>query len=113
MHLAVSAIAAIPSVSPIVRIADNQGWMIKRALDAGAHGILVPLIYTVEDAQKLVKSAKFPPQGQRGFGSPFPMRNTGVKTANEYLLQANESLVVAVQIETQEALDRVWFSDPF
>lgn len=33
-----------------------------------AHGIIVPLLYTAEDARKLVKSAKFPPEGNRGFG---------------------------------------------
>ncbi len=35
-----------------------------------AHGIIVPLLYTADDAKKLVQSAKFPPTGQRGFGSP-------------------------------------------
>lgn len=106
MHDAVTAIAT-SGVSPIVRIADNQGWMVKRALDAGAHGILVPLIYSVDDAVRLVQSAKFPPMGQRGFGSPFPMANTGVSTAQKYLLQANNSLLTAVQIETNEALELV------
>lgn len=34
-----------------------------------AHGVIVPLLYTADDAEKLVQSAKFPPTGQRGFGS--------------------------------------------
>lgn len=73
MHEAVAAIAAC-GVSPIVRIPANEAWMVKRALDSGAHGICVPLLHTADDAMRLVESAKFPPQGNRGFGSPFPMQ---------------------------------------
>ncbi|KAI1098900.1 Pyruvate/Phosphoenolpyruvate kinase-like domain-containing protein [Jackrogersella minutella] len=107
MHEAVPAIASC-GVSPLVRIPDMQGWMIKRALDAGAHGILVPLLRSVEEAKKIVSAAKFPPQGQRGLGSPFAMeRFNPVPTMTEYLQQANDSLLTMVQIETQEALDSV------
>lgn len=77
------------------------------ALDTGAHGVLVPLIYTADDARKLVESAKFPPVGRRGFGSPFAMGSTGNVSAVEYLQTANDSLVTVVQIETKEALDNV------
>lgn len=54
-----------------------------------------------------MKSAKFPPTGIRGFGSPFPMEKFGGQTQTEYLQQANESLVTIVQIETSEALENV------
>ncbi|KAI3332542.1 Pyruvate/Phosphoenolpyruvate kinase-like domain-containing protein [Ustulina deusta] len=107
MHEAVPAIASC-GVSPIVRLPDMQGWMIKRALDAGAHGILIPLLRSVEEAKKIVAAAKFPPQGQRGLGSPFAMeRFHPIPTMTEYLQHANESLLTIVQIETQEALDAV------
>ncbi|KAH6678368.1 Pyruvate/Phosphoenolpyruvate kinase-like domain-containing protein [Halenospora varia] len=107
MHEAVPAIAAC-GVSPIVRIPDNQGYMVKRALDSGAHGIVVPLLYTVEDAKKLVKSAKFPPHGNRGFGSPFPQARFHPSLgATDYLQQANDSILTIVQIETKEALENV------
>ncbi|KAG9235647.1 Pyruvate/Phosphoenolpyruvate kinase-like domain-containing protein [Amylocarpus encephaloides] len=107
MHEAVPAIAAC-GVSPIVRIPDNQGYMVKRALDSGAHGVLVPLLYSVEDAKKLVRSAKFPPEGNRGFGSPFPQeRFNPALGATDYLQQANESILTIVQIETKEALEDI------
>ncbi|RMD40534.1 hypothetical protein DV735_g4582, partial [Chaetothyriales sp. CBS 134920] len=109
MHESVHAIAAC-GVSPIVRIAANEGWMVKRALDAGAHGIIVPLLYTVEDARKLVEASKFPPQGRRGFGSPFSMGTFDVKgnlSGYEYMTNANENLVTVVQIETKEAFEDV------
>ncbi|KAI0394732.1 Pyruvate/Phosphoenolpyruvate kinase-like domain-containing protein [Xylariaceae sp. FL0594] len=107
MHEAVPAIASC-GVSPIVRLPDMQGWMIKRALDSGAHGILIPLLRSAEEAKKIVTAAKFPPQGQRGLGSPFAMeRFNPIPTMTEYLQQANDSLLTIVQIETQEALDSV------
>jgi 4-hydroxy-2-oxoheptanedioate aldolase len=121
MHEAVAAIAAT-GVSPLVRIPANEPWMVKRALDTGAHGICVPLLETVSDAEKLVSSTKFPPQGTRGFGSPFPMEkfvhgahqaavsDTDIAkglTTTDYLLQANDSLVTVAQIETSAALSNV------
>lgn len=69
------------------------------ALDSGAHGVLVPLLYTVEDARRLVRSAKFPPQGNRGFGSPFPQeRFNPLLGATDYLQQANDSILTIVQV---------------
>ncbi|KIW95128.1 uncharacterized protein Z519_03712 [Cladophialophora bantiana CBS 173.52] len=109
MHESVHAVAAC-NVSPIVRIPANEGWMVKRALDAGAHGIIVPLLYSVEDAKKLVQTAKFPPYGKRGFGSPFSMGAFDVKgelSGFDYMNNANENLLTIVQIETKEALDCV------
>ncbi|PWY71030.1 HpcH/HpaI aldolase/citrate lyase family protein [Aspergillus heteromorphus CBS 117.55] len=107
MHDAVPAIAAL-GVSPIVRVADNQSWMIKRALDCGAHGILIPLLRTAQDARDAVNASKFPPWGNRGFGSPFAMeRFNPVPSMTEYLQHANASLLTMVQIETKEALAEV------
>ncbi|KAF2131336.1 2,4-dihydroxyhept-2-ene-1,7-dioic acid aldolase-like protein, partial [Dothidotthia symphoricarpi CBS 119687] len=106
MHEAVVAIAR-EGVSPIIRIAANEPWMVKRALDTGAHGIVVPLIYTVADAQKLINSAKFPPEGTRGFGSPFAPQVFGNQPMSHYLLNANTSLITIVQIETASALAAV------
>ena len=82
------------------------------ALDSGAHGIVVPLLYTVEDAKRLVQTTKFPPTGQRGYGSPFAMGSfgnpsTGHPTGLEYLQTANDSLLTIVQIETKEAYENV------
>jgi 4-hydroxy-2-oxoheptanedioate aldolase len=106
MHEAVVAIAK-EGVSPLVRIAANEAWMVKRALDSGAHGIVVPLIYTVEDAKRLVSSAKFPPQGNRGFGSPLPVQCFNDESLGYYLQNANSTLQTIVQIETASALEHV------
>ncbi|KAI5251957.1 2,4-dihydroxyhept-2-ene-1,7-dioic acid aldolase [Aureobasidium subglaciale] len=111
MHESVAAIASC-GVSPIVRTVASEGWMIKRALDAGAHGIVIPQVNTVEEAKKVVCAAKFPPQGVRGFGSPFAMERFVPKggepvSAAEYLQQANEALITILQIETLQGLENV------
>lgn len=114
MHEAVAAIASC-GVSPIVRIPANVDWMVKRALDAGAHGIVVPLIHSVDDAKQLAQNAKFPPAGRRGFGSPFSMGMFDVQgnlSQLEYLQNANDNLVTCVQIETQGALNAVSSEPP-
>lgn len=82
------------------------------ALDSGAHGVIVPLLRTAEDARKLVEAAKFPPVGRRGFGSPFAMGSTGNVSALEYLQTANDSLLTIVQIETKEAVENVRIRTP-
>ena len=106
MHESVAAIGAC-GVSPVVRVAANEAWMIKRVLDAGAHGVMVPWINTAEDARKAVSASKFPPQGIRGFGSPFSMQTFGDIGPVEYLQQSNESILTILQIESKEGLANV------
>ncbi|KAI6798285.1 Phosphoenolpyruvate/pyruvate domain-containing protein [Hortaea werneckii] len=107
MHECVAAIAAC-GVSPVVRVPEGQHWMIKRALDAGAHGLMVPLVRSVEDAKNIVKYSKFPPRGTRGMGSPFSMEKFSPEiTQMQYFQEANDATVVILQIETAEALENV------
>jgi 4-hydroxy-2-oxoheptanedioate aldolase len=77
------------------------------ALDSGAHDIVVPLLETADDTRRLVESAKFPPVGRRGLGSPFAMGPTGNVSHTEYIMQANKALLIIVQIETREVLENV------
>lgn len=68
----------------------------------------MPLIRTVDEVKTLVAACKFPPEGNRGFGSPFAMQNFDpMPTMTEYLQGANEGLLTMVQIETKEALEVV------
>ena len=61
----------------------------------------------MDDAKRLVRAAKFPPVGTRGFGSPFAMEKFGGISITDYLQQANDSILTIVQIETKEALENV------
>jgi len=91
------------SCSPIVRVPWNDQVAIKRALDIGAHGVLVPWVNTREEAEAAVAACKYPPLGIRGCG---PRRATLVN-GWEYVGEANEKLLVAVQIETPEAVENI------
>lgn len=102
----VSAIAS-SNCSPIVRIPAPTMPLIKRALDTGAHGVLVPQINTPEDARSVVQWAKFPPLGIRGQGSAFTAWETGFEDPSEYVREANGVILTIVQIETVEGLKNV------
>ncbi|KAM0270626.1 hypothetical protein ACHAQH_009369 [Verticillium albo-atrum] len=80
--------------------------LIKRALDAGAHGIVVPMINTADDARAVVQSAKLPPQGLRGQGSAFPGYALGVDNET-YMETANETLITCLQIESKLGVENV------
>ncbi|CEL04216.1 Putative 2-keto-3-deoxy-L-rhamnonate aldolase [Aspergillus calidoustus] len=105
MHSATAAIAAL-GVSPLVRIRMTHGDLIKRALDAGAHGIVVPQVNTAEEARAVVSDAKFPPQGRRGQGSAFPAIAHGIDIPT-YMKTANETLITCLQIETKTGVDNI------
>ncbi|KAL4887879.1 Pyruvate/Phosphoenolpyruvate kinase-like domain-containing protein [Aspergillus ambiguus] len=105
MHNSVAAISSL-GFSPIIRIRGPAHDIIKRALDTGAHGIMVPQINTAEEAQQVVNSSKFPPQGVRGQGSAFPAIGHGLTTA-EYMRSANETILTIIQIETQAGVENV------
>ncbi|MDA4112059.1 MAG: aldolase/citrate lyase family protein [Thaumarchaeota archaeon] len=87
---------------PLVRVGENDQYLIKRALDIGSYGILVPLVNTREEAQRVVNYSKYPPMGSRGVG---PVRAAAYgNNLREYVTTANDEVLVTVQIETQLAL---------
>jgi 2-keto-3-deoxy-L-rhamnonate aldolase RhmA len=89
-------------ICPIVRIGAAEQYMVKAALDMGAHGIICPLVNTAEDAEKVVSFAKYPPVGVRGV-APRKAADYGL-SFKEYLRTANDQTLVVAQIETKEAL---------
>lgn len=105
MHAATAAIAAA-DVSPLVRVRMTHSDLIKRALDAGAHGIVVPQVSTADAARDVVAAAKFPPEGLRGQGSAFPGMAFGIDIPT-YIKTANENTLVCVQIETEAGVNNV------
>lgn len=84
---------------PLVRPQWNDSAIIKRVLDMGAYGVLIPWVNTKEQAEKAVSACKYPPQGLRGFGP----RRAGMFDP-DYFTTANDEILVTVQIETEEAL---------
>ena len=89
--------------SPLVRVVDGTVFHIKQALDAGAHGVMVPLVETSEQAARIVSYAKYPPMGVRGNGGIMPHLGFAANRAH-YTEHANRETLVAVQIETKTAV---------
>jgi 2-keto-3-deoxy-L-rhamnonate aldolase RhmA len=87
---------------PLVRVAWNDMVMIKKALDIGAYGIIVPWVNTKEDAIRAVQAIRYPPEGLRGFGP----RRAALRDP-DYVKTANDEIFLGVQIETQAALDNL------
>lgn len=84
-------------IAALVRVSKNEEVPIKHALDAGADGIIVPMINNENDAKKAVEYAKYPPNGRRGVGLSRA-QNYGA-SFNDYKEWVNENLVVIAQIE--------------
>jgi 4-hydroxy-2-oxoheptanedioate aldolase len=96
------AISNTPTM-PFVRVPWNEPSIIMKYLDAGAYGIIVPMIETKEDAERAVWAMRYPPQGMRSSG---PFRATLYGGA-DYQANANDELLLAVMIETPKALENL------
>jgi 2-keto-3-deoxy-L-rhamnonate aldolase RhmA len=88
--------------SSLVRVPWNDMVHIKKALDIGAEGLIIPWVNNREQAEAAVRAAKYPPQGIRGIGPRFTLF-TG-EDGGEYLRTANDEVFIMVQIETMEAV---------
>ena len=89
-------------VAPLVRLTSNDANQIKRVMDAGAHGIVVPMVCSRQDAEAAVAAVRYAPAGRRGVGLA---RAQGYGAAfKEYLAWQQDSPVVIAQIEHKDAL---------
>ncbi|KAL7425286.1 hypothetical protein Q5752_000974 [Cryptotrichosporon argae] len=113
-HDAIHAIAGL-GVSPIIRVPGmgSEKWGIRVALDAGAHGVMIPLLETKEQALDCVHRAKYPPQGGRTSGGSFHKQafhlgpHGRTLTQQEYWAAANDATLVIPIIETKLALENI------
>jgi len=84
-------------VVPLVRLSANDPVQIKRVMDAGAHGVIVPMVNTKDDAIKAVSAVRYPPIGTRGVGLARAQKyGTGFDDYKKWL---EEESVIIVQIE--------------
>ncbi len=98
----------LPAISttqtiPFVRVPWNEPYEIMKVLDAGAYGVIVPMINNGEEAARAVASCRYPPQGMRSFG---PTRAATYGGAG-YVQGANDEIACIVMIETAEGLDNL------
>jgi 2-keto-3-deoxy-L-rhamnonate aldolase RhmA len=90
-------------VIPVVRVQWNDPAVIKRVLDLGAYGVMVPWIGNRAEAEAAVRAAKYPPQGIRGIAGSHRAGGYG-RHAAEYWKRANDEILVVLQIETGSAV---------
>jgi len=85
--------------SPIVRVPWNEQGIIGKMLDAGAHGVIVPMVNTVAEAEAVVRSIRYAPDGARSYGPTV----AGMR-ANDYPAWSADNVAVIPMIETKQAV---------
>jgi 4-hydroxy-2-oxoheptanedioate aldolase len=102
---AVSMLQAISTtaVTPLARAPWNDASPIMKLLDAGAYGIVCPMINNAEECERFVGACRYAPRGYRSFGPPRGMLYGGA----DYAQHANDTILTFAMIETREALDNL------
>ena len=100
-------ISEASNIVPFIRIPEIKYNYVARALDLGASGVMVPMVNTPDEAIKIVRSSKYPPQGKRGAGFGFAHDNYINQSPLSYIEKANNSLINIIQIETKQGLENV------
>jgi 4-hydroxy-2-oxoheptanedioate aldolase len=97
-----TAIQSGSDATPLVRVPWNDPAHIMRVLDAGAMGIICPMINTRAEAEALVRAGRYPPMGERSFG-PFRAAQYGA----DYWQKANEEVLLLAMVETRQGVSNL------
>ena len=96
------ALSSTPAM-PLVRVPSLNGPQIMQMLDAGAYGIICPMISTEADARAFVAACRYPPAGERSFGPTRGLLYGGP----DYFANANETILTLAMIETRKGLENL------
>jgi 4-hydroxy-2-oxoheptanedioate aldolase len=88
------------------RVASQEPFHLKQALDMGVRGVVVPFVTCAEEARRVVEACRYPPTGIRGVSCQFAAARWGV-SVQEYMSTADREILVVVQIETPESVERI------
>ncbi|MGM0509493.1 MAG: HpcH/HpaI aldolase family protein [Fusobacteriota bacterium] len=89
----------------VVRVPWNDKTMLKRVLDMGPDGVIIPLVRTAEDAKEAVKAIKYPPLGERGGG--LSRAQAYGLTMGDYMGRANDDILTILMIEHIDAVKNI------
>jgi len=92
--------------TPLVRVPEDELWMVKTALDAGAMGLFFPFIIDAEQATAAVASTIYPPKGKRGFGPFYAPSRLGLSMA-DYAASADDAMLKVMMIEHADAVENI------
>lgn len=104
VHAQLAVLARCPTAA-VVRIASHDPVAIKHYLDLGADALMVPNVDTAEQAERIVRYMRYPPQGVRGFGGS--MRASDYFRDSGYYKRANDEVCLMAQIETPLAMENL------
>lgn len=96
-----------PQCVPLVRVPATEYHFIARVLDVGAMGIMVPMVESRAQAEKIVSSAKYPPVGRRGAAFTMPHDGYLPGRLHDKIAEANREVLLIAQIETRAGLESV------
>lgn len=105
LHAMIASTAGT-SCSPWVRVPHVEDGAVKAALDAGAEGIVFPLVSTPEAAAECVSLTRYPPRGRRGWG-PFVAHSRWGVELSDYLDQRGSATVCSILVETRRAVENI------
>ncbi len=91
--------------APLVRLPENDPSVARRVMDTGARGIIVPMVNTRKDAERVVEAVKYSPEGKRGVG--IARAHGYGRSFKEHVKRSNDDVLVVVQIEHIEAVRNV------
>ncbi|MEM7254471.1 MAG: aldolase/citrate lyase family protein [Pseudomonadota bacterium] len=94
-------------IAPMVRVPRGEYHFLARALDVGAHGVMVPMVDSVEAAQAIVEATHYPPTGRRGAAFSFPHDDYTAGDPKAKMRAADKRTFVIAQIETERGLSDV------
>lgn len=100
------ATAQTHGMAAVVRLPDHLGTDIQRLLDAGADGLLVPRMDSIDSADAITRRMIFSPAGERGLGSTSRAGSWGLSPLEDYLRRGDEQCLRMIQLEDWESLQR-------
>jgi len=92
---------------PYVRLTDHNPSQIKRVLDAGAKGIIAPMVETANQIELIIKACNYPPKGFRGMGLARAQGYGYKKKKEDYIQKGCNELEIFVQIESEKAVNNI------
>lgn len=101
------AVSSVSDATVLMRVPANDPVLIKRALDTGIDGLMVPLVNTADEARAAVEACRYPPNGGRGAGFGAARAGGYGIDAADYRANIEDNLLIICQIETKQAVENI------
>lgn len=96
--------AMVSDIVALLRIDRDNPYLVRKALEAGAGGVIVPHAHSRKDVEEIVRAAKFPPLGSRGYGGLCLSGQWGIRAGTEWMEWSNRETLVIPMIEDESAV---------